>query len=147
MYHYSEWSIGQTPSPQHMQPCLKHAHTHMQTCMHMLTNARTHAYKYMQAHTHTCKHMPERMHVNTHTHTQTGVWISFSRHSPNWRAVKDFHSLSQKTTGPIYRNCQWGEKFLARLANGFVFLLAKSEFYLHLASWRVFIRTPAHKYA
>jgi hypothetical protein len=26
---------------------------------------------------------------------------------------------------------------------GFVFLLAKSEFYSHLASWRVVIRTPA----
>jgi hypothetical protein len=27
-----------------------------------------------------------------------------------------------------------GKKFLARLASGFVFLLAKSEFYSHLAS-------------
>jgi hypothetical protein len=30
---------------------------------------------------------------------------------------------------------------LARLASGFLFLLAKPEFYSHLASWRVVIRT------
>jgi hypothetical protein len=35
-----------------------------------------------------------------------------------------------------------GEKTLARLANGFAFLLAKPEFYSHLASWRVVIGTP-----
>jgi hypothetical protein len=29
------------------------------------------------------------------------------------------------------------EKKLARLASGFVFLLAKPEFYLHLTSWQV----------
>jgi hypothetical protein len=28
----------------------------------------------------------------------------------------------------------------------FYFLLAKSEFYLHLASWQVVIRTPADKH-
>jgi hypothetical protein len=38
--------------------------------------------------------------------TKLGVWISFSRHSP----VKNFHSPSQTTTGPIYRNCQWEGK-------------------------------------
>jgi hypothetical protein len=36
-----------------------------------------------------------------------------------------------------------GGKTLARLASMFVFLLAIPEFYLHLASWRVVIRTPA----
>jgi hypothetical protein len=36
-----------------------------------------------------------------------------------------------------------GKKDLARLANGFAFLLANPEFYSHLASWRVVIRTPA----
>jgi hypothetical protein len=35
-----------------------------------------------------------------------GVWISFSRHTPNWRVVKKLNSPSKKTTGPIYRNCQ-----------------------------------------
>jgi hypothetical protein len=33
---------------------------------------------------------------------------------------------------------------LSRLMSGFVFLLAKPEFYSHLASWRMVIRTPAH---
>jgi hypothetical protein len=35
-----------------------------------------------------------------------------------------------------------GKKILARLVVGFVFLLAKPEFYSHVASWRVVIRTP-----
>jgi hypothetical protein len=35
-----------------------------------------------------------------------------------------------------------GKKTLARLASGFVFLLAHSKFYSHLASWRVVIGTP-----
>jgi hypothetical protein len=34
-------------------------------------------------------------------------------------------------------------KKIARLTSGFVFLLANPEFYSHLASWRVVIRTPA----
>jgi hypothetical protein len=34
-------------------------------------------------------------------------------------------------------------KKIARLASGFVFLLANPEFHLHLPSWRVVIRTPA----
>jgi hypothetical protein len=33
-------------------------------------------------------------------------------------------------------------KKLARLASGFIFLLANTKFYSHLASWRVVIRTP-----
>jgi hypothetical protein len=35
------------------------------------------------------------------------------------------------------------EKTLARLASGFVFLLAKPYFFSYLASWRVVIRTPS----
>jgi hypothetical protein len=35
-----------------------------------------------------------------------------------------------------------GKKNLARLVSGFVFSLAKPEFYSHLVSWRVVIRTP-----
>jgi hypothetical protein len=35
-------------------------------------------------------------------------------------------------------------KKIARLASGFVFLLAIPEFYSHLASWRVVIRTPGY---
>jgi hypothetical protein len=34
------------------------------------------------------------------------------------------------------------KKKLARLASGFVFLLTNPEFFSHLASWRVVIRTP-----
>jgi hypothetical protein len=77
-------------------------------------------------------------------HALSEVWISFSRNSPNWRVAKNFHSPSQKTTGPIHRNCQREEKKLfARLASGSVFLLAYPEFYSHLASWQVVNRTPA----
>jgi hypothetical protein len=36
-----------------------------------------------------------------------------------------------------------GKKKLSRLASRFVFLFANPEFYLHLASWRVVIGTPA----
>jgi hypothetical protein len=72
-----------------------------------------------------------------------GVDNFFSKHSPNWRVLKNFHSPSQKTTGPIYWICQWERKNpFARLASGFVFLLAKSELYSHLASWQVVIRIP-----
>jgi hypothetical protein len=35
---------------------------------------------------------------------KTGVWINFSRHSPNCRVVKYFYSPSQKTTGQKFRN-------------------------------------------
>jgi hypothetical protein len=71
------------------------------------------------------------------------VWISFSRHSPNWRVVQYFHSPSHKTTGQKYRKGkQVGGKNLARLATELVFLFANPEFYSHLVSWRVLIRTP-----
>jgi hypothetical protein len=73
----------------------------------------------------------------------SGVGISFSRHSPIWRVGQYFHSPSQKTAGQnIGRVSERGKK-LARLASGFVFLLAKHKVYSHLASWRVVIRTPA----
>jgi hypothetical protein len=56
--------------------------------------------------------------------------------------VKNVHSPNQKTTGPINRNCQWeGKNSRQPLVSGFEFSLAKSEFYLNLASWRVVIRT------
>jgi hypothetical protein len=74
---------------------------------------------------------------------QSGVWIRFSRHSPNWRVVQYFHTPSQKTTGQKYRKGKReGKKQLARLADGCVFLLTNPKFYSHLASWRVVIRTP-----
>jgi hypothetical protein len=42
---------------------------------------------------------------------KTGVWMSFSRHSPTWRVVQFFHSPSQKTTGQNYSKDQFrGEK-------------------------------------
>jgi hypothetical protein len=34
------------------------------------------------------------------------------------------------------------ENTVARLASGFVYLLGNPDFYSHLASWRVVIRTP-----
>jgi hypothetical protein len=46
--------------------------------------------------------------------------------------------FAKKTTGQKYRKDQWEGK-----TPGFVFLLANPEFYLHLASLRVVIRTPA----
>jgi hypothetical protein len=72
---------------------------------------------------------------------ETGVWISFSRHSPNWRVVRNFYSPNPKTTGQKYRVSERG-KTPARLAGAFKFLLANPEFYTHLASWRVAICTP-----
>jgi hypothetical protein len=36
------------------------------------------------------------------------------------------------------------KKKLIRLASGFLFLLAKPEFYSHLASWQVVIPTPGY---
>jgi hypothetical protein len=53
--------------------------------------------------------------------------------------------ILRETTGQKYRKGQReGKKFLARLAGGFIFLLANPEFYSHLASWRVGIRTPVY---
>jgi hypothetical protein len=67
----------------------------------------------------------------------SGVWISFSRHSPNWRVVKNCHSTSQKTNvlaEYIEIVSEMGKKILAvRLASGFTFLLANLEFYSHFA--------------
>jgi hypothetical protein len=45
-----------------------------------------------------------------------------------WRAVhNDFSPSKLETTGPKERSVR-GQKILAKLASGFVFLLAKSEF-------------------
>jgi hypothetical protein len=63
-------------------------------------------------------------------HALTEVWISFSRHSPNWRVDHYFHLSRQKPTGQKYRKVsERGKKPLANLASGFVFLLANPEFY------------------
>jgi hypothetical protein len=71
------------------------------------------------------------------------VWIS--RHSPNKRVDQHFHSPRQKTSGQKYiKGQQDGKKTLARLASGFIFLLANPEFYSHLASLRVVIRIPVY---
>jgi hypothetical protein len=83
----------------------------------------------------------QHVYLNIRVHVCKGV-DKFSRHSPNWRVVKNIPSPSQKITGPIFRNCQLEGKKLARLASEFVFLLANPEFYSYLASWQVVIRTP-----
>jgi hypothetical protein len=68
----------------------------------------------------------------------------FPRHSPNWLVVQYFQSHFQvrkqlaKNKGSVIGE----KKQLARLASGFVFLLASPEFYSHLASWRVIMCTP-----
>jgi hypothetical protein len=67
------------------------------------------------------------------------VWISLSRHSPDWRVIKNFHSPNKKTTrdwGINSKEENIGEWF-------FLFLLAKPEFHSHLSSWWVVIRFPA----
>jgi hypothetical protein len=74
----------------------------------------------------------------------TGVWISFPRHSPVWQVDQYFHSPKQKTTGQNIGKVSERGKKLARIASGFVFLLANPEFYSHLASWRVVIRTSVY---
>jgi hypothetical protein len=62
-----------------------------------------------------------------------------------WRVVKNVHSSSQKRKqlAQNIKTVSEGEKTLARLVSGFVFLHANPEFYSHLASGRVVIRTPA----
>jgi hypothetical protein len=63
------------------------------------------------------------------------VWTSFSRHSPHWRVVENFHSPNQKTTWDQQeKQSVKGENTLARL-----------YFYSPVPSstriWRVVIRT------
>jgi hypothetical protein len=77
------------------------------------------------------------------THT-AGVWIRFSINSPNWRVVQYFHSPSQKQLAKSIKRVSERKKNLTRLASGFAFVLANHEFYSHLASWRVVIRTPTY---
>jgi hypothetical protein len=64
------------------------------------------------------------------------VWISFSRHySPNWRVIEYFTRQFRKQLAKnIERVSERAKKNLARLASGFVFLLANPEIYSHLAS-------------
>jgi hypothetical protein len=67
------------------------------------------------------------------------MWLSFSRHSPNWRVVKNFHSPSQQVRKQLAQYTEIiseRENKTARLAIGFVFLLAIPKLYSHLASWR-----------
>jgi hypothetical protein len=50
------------------------------------------------------------LHCSTSEST-AGVWISFSRHSPNWRVVQYFHlPKKHKTTSQKYRKTQRGKK-------------------------------------
>jgi hypothetical protein len=71
------------------------------------------------------------------------VWISFSRPLPNCREFNIFtRQVRKQLAKNIKRVSERGEKKLARLASGFVFLLANPEFYSPLASWRVVNRTP-----
>jgi hypothetical protein len=62
--------------------------------------------------------------------------------------LKCFHSPKTENNWPknIERVSEKG-KTLARLASGFVFLLANHEFYSHLARWRVVIPTPVYLYS
>jgi hypothetical protein len=53
----------------------------------------------------------------------------------NWREVQYFFSASKK---------KQLAKTIEKSVRRFVFLLANPEFYSHLASWRVVIRTPAN---
>jgi hypothetical protein len=77
-----------------------------------------------------------------------GVWISFSRHSPNWRVVQYFHSPSQKTTSQKYRKGQWeGKKPSPDRRVGLYFYSPILKFYSHSASCRVVIRTPDYLYS
>jgi hypothetical protein len=57
------------------------------------------------------------------------------------RGVENFYSPNQKTTRDWAKNNSLREN--KTLVSGFLFLLAKPEFYSHLAGWRVVIRTPA----
>jgi hypothetical protein len=71
------------------------------------------------------------------------MWIRFSRYSPNWRVVKNFLLAKSENNWPnIIEIVSKRKKILARLASGYVSLLANLEFYSQLASWRVVIRTP-----
>jgi hypothetical protein len=40
----------------------------------------------------------------------TGVWVSLSRHSPNWQVVQYLHSPSRKITDQKYREGKRGKK-------------------------------------
>jgi hypothetical protein len=68
-----------------------------------------------------------------------GVWISFSKHSPNWQVVKHFHSPSQKTTGQKYRKGQWEGQKNPRQNGEWVCIFTRHRI-LNSASGRAVIR-------
>jgi hypothetical protein len=60
----------------------------------------------------------------------------------NWRVGIFTHQVRKQLAQSIEIVSE-REKTLDRVASGFVFLLAKPEFYSHLASLRMVIYTPA----
>jgi hypothetical protein len=60
-----------------------------------------------------------------------------------FKTLEIFTRQIRKQLSKIYKGSERGKKTLASLASGFIFLLANPEFYSHLASWRMVIRTPA----
>jgi hypothetical protein len=62
------------------------------------------------------------------------------------RSVFSLAKSEKQLARNIVRVSEMGKKkSLASLASGFVFLFANPEFYSHLISWRVVIRTPAYQ--
>jgi hypothetical protein len=62
----------------------------------------------------------------------------FSKKLAKLASSEEFPLAKSENNGPNeLKLLVRGKKTLARLANGFVFLLAKSEFYSHWASWRL----------
>jgi hypothetical protein len=75
-----------------------------------------------------------------------GVGMFFKTLAKLGSSLKNFHSPSkqqQKNWPHLQKLSVRGETILTRLASGFVFLLAKPEFYSHLASWRMVTQAPA----
>jgi hypothetical protein len=58
----------------------------------------------------------------------------------SWNFMK--FGFDRELAKNIERVSEREKKTLARLLSGFEFLLAKPDFYSHLASWRVVILTP-----
>jgi hypothetical protein len=70
----------------------------------------------------------------------SGVWISFSRHSPLAKLASRLIFVTHQVRKQLAKNTvriSDGGKKLARLAYGFVFLLANPEFYSHLAIYKI----------
>jgi hypothetical protein len=66
-----------------------------------------------------------------------------TRQSGEWLSIFTCQVRKQLAKN-IERVCERDKKNPTRVASGFVFLLAKPEFYSHLASWRVLISTPGY---